>query len=218
MSKVVIGAVGLFFALGFCAAAAKESEPPMTKIVTQIFQINLVGDSVSTSPKTLYLAGTKYMRLEEEPDKGAGTQQLVVTNEPDSWAINLADKTGRHVVDEGPKFDIHAPIFWTSSGQVESDFVDLEFGSEMKFFGGGRAAVLEPRKIDGKSYKALSIKTGPHEVILFLDQKTGKPFQIDLHKFGRLVSYVRYLSYQTKLPFKEPLFLPPKDVQLTEQK
>jgi hypothetical protein len=209
--------LGSFAALGLCAVT-QAAEPSMTKIVVRMMVIGVAGDPIPAKPKTMYLAGEKYARLEEESDAAAASHNLIVTNEPDSWTINLATKTGRHQVDPGPKFVTHAPIFWTSTGQPEPDFEDLEFGAEMKFFGEGRGRELKPRTVDGQKYKALSIKTGPHEAILMLDPKTGKPFQIDLIKFERLVSSVRYLSYETNLPFDESLFRPPPDVLITQEK
>jgi hypothetical protein len=184
-------------------------------MVVRMMVVGVAGDPIPAKPKTMYLAGEKYARLEEELDAAAGSQNLIVTNEPDSWTINLATKTGRHVVDSGPKFVARAPIFWTSTGQPEPDFEELEFGTEMKFFGEGRGRELKPRDVDGRKCKALSIKTGLHEAILLLDPKTGKPFQIDLIKFERLVCSVRYLSYETNLPFDASLFQPPADVEIT---
>ncbi len=207
--------ISLVTAIGLCAIA-RAADPEVTKIVAQMIDPDVAGKAIPAKPKTMYLAGEKYARVEEEPDAAAGSQTLIVTNEPDSWIINLADKTGRHVVDSGPEFVTHAPIFWTTSGKPEPDFENLEFGAEMKFFGGGRARELKPRTVDGRKCKALSVKSGFHEVILLLDPKTEKPFQIDLIKFERLASSVRYLSYETNLPFDASLFEPPKDIQFTQ--
>ena len=206
----------LLAALGLCASG-RAAEPTITKIVAHMIVPGASGESVAAKSKTMYLAGEKYARVEEEPDAAAGSQTLIVTNEPDSWMINLANKTARHLVDSGPEFVTHAPIFWTTSGQPEPDFENLEFGAEMKFFGEGRGRELKPREVDGQKYKALSIKTGFHEAILLLDPKTGKPFQIDLIKFERRVSSVRYVSYETNLPFDASLFQPPSDVQITPE-
>jgi hypothetical protein len=206
----------LFVALGL-GASAHAAEPPMTKIVARMITASVVGDPIPAKPRTIYVAGEKYARLEEEPDAAGGGHKLIVTNEPDCWIINLVDKTGQHTVDPGPTFVFRSPIFWTTNGQPERDFEDLEFGAEMRFFGEGRARELKPRDIDGRKCKVLSIKTGPHEAILFLDPKTEKPFHIDLIKFDRLVSSVRYLSYETNLPFDASLFQPPPGIQITQE-
>jgi hypothetical protein len=208
--------VSLFAALGLCAGAP-AADPSMTKVVVRMIVPSETGEPIPAKPKTMYLAGEKYARVEEELDAAAGSQKLIITNEPDSWVINLVNKTAQHLVDSGPKFVTHAPIFWTSSGQPEPEFEELEFGAEMTFFGEGRGRPLKPRNVDGRRYKALSIKTGEHEAVLLIDPKTGKPFQINLIKFGRLVSSVRYLSYKTKLPFDASLFQPPPDIQITQE-
>ena len=206
--------IGLVAALGLCASGRAAEPPPITKIVARMI---VAGETIAAKPKTMYLAGEKYARVEEELDTAADSQTLIVTNEPDSWVINLMNKTGRHMVDSGPEFVTHSPIFWTTSGKPEPDFEDLEFGAEMKFFGQGRGRELKPRTIDGRKCKALSVKSGFHEVILLLDPKTEKPFQIDLIKFERLASSVRYVTYETNLPFDASLFQPPSDVQFTQE-
>ena len=174
----------------------------MTKIVARMIVLGVAGNPIPAKPKTMYLAGEKYARIEEEPDAKAGSHTLIVTNEPDNWIINLADKTGRHLWIPGRSL---SPMRRSSGQRADNRSrisSDLEFGAEMKFFGEGRALELKPRTIERQKCKALSIKTGPHEAILLLDPRTGKPFQIDLIKFERLVSSVRYRSYETDLPFK----------------
>jgi len=193
----------------------QAAEQRMTKVVVQMITPTVAGDPIPGKPKTMYICGTKYARVEEQPDENTQTESLIITREPDCWVINMMDKTGKHLVDEGPKFVARAPVFWTSSGQPEPEFTDLEFGKELQFFGEGRGKELEPRVVDGKKCKALSIKTGEHEVIAALDPKTGKPLQIELYKFGRLAATARYVSYEIK-PFEPALFEPPKDVTLVE--
>ena len=211
------------FCLGFMIALASvaaptswAAQPSITKITVEMILPNITGDLLPAKPKTIYRAGNKYARMEEKRDSLGGDQTLIITNEPDSWVINLSDKTGRHQVDAGPKFDTHAPIFWTTSGQPEPEFVELEFANELKFFDKDRALELKPRKVDGKKCKAFSIKTGPHEAILLLNPKNGKPLQIELMKFGRLVATAKYLGYETGLPFKASYFQPPAGIKLTE--
>ncbi|MGI9086234.1 MAG: hypothetical protein ACR2HH_00600 [Chthoniobacterales bacterium] len=211
--KLLTLALGL---VAFALSARGATEPSLTKIVVQVVTPNMAGEPIAANPKTIYRGGEKYARLEEKQDSLGGDQTLLVTSEPDSWVINLTQKTGRHIVDGGPKFTTSAPIFWSSSGQPEPDFLDLQFGNELQFFSKDRALALNPQTVDGKKCKALSIKTGPHEVILYLNPKTGKPLQVGLMKFGRLASTVKYLSYETNLPFKAALFKPPADISLTK--
>lgn len=211
LHSLVLGGLAIFLASG-----ARAAEPTLTKIVVQMVTPSSVGEPIMDKPKTIYRGGDKYARVEEKVDPKAEDQRLIVTSEPDCWIINVNDKTGRHEVDHGPKFVTSAPIFWTSSGQPEQDFVDLQFGRELEFFSKDRALELKPRMVDGKKCKALSIKTGDHEAILLLNPKNGQPLQIDLINYGRRAVTAKYLSYETDLPFKAALFQPPNDIKMTE--
>lgn len=204
------------------AVRSEAAEPAMIRIITRRISTAIQPNSFSAKPKTFYLAGKKYARIEEDLDTALGIHGLIITNEPDAWMINLADNTGRHMVDPGPTFVVHAPIVWVAKPKGQPDpekaFKDLEFGNETQFFSARGARERGMRKVDGKDCKALSLKRGTYELILLSDAQTGKPFQIDIIKDGRLDSSIRYLSYETNLPFRKSLFEPPKSVKLTEAK
>lgn len=206
----------------FVCLRAESAEPQMTKIVSRMISPQVKPNSFAAKPKTLYLAGEKYARAEEQPDAEHGIHGPLITSEPDSWIINLSDKTGRHIVDPGPTFVMHAPIFWTAKqkGQPDPDqeFKELEFGKEAEFFRQRSARDIGMRKVDGKDCKALSLRSGSREVILLLDSNTAKPCQIDIMKDGKLDFAVRYLSYETNLAFQRSLFEPPKGVKIVEAK
>jgi hypothetical protein len=212
----------LLIATAFVALRAETAEPSMTKIVTRMISPRVAQDSFAAKPKTLYRAGEKYARVEEQLDSEHGIHGLMITNEPNAWMINLTDKTGRHIVDPGPSFVMHAPVFWAAKqkGQPDPDkeFKDLEFGSEAQFFRQHGARDIGTRKVDGKDCKAFSIKSGSREVTLFLASNGDKPYQIDIMKDGKLDFSVRYISYDTNLAFQRSLFEPTKDVKITEAK
>lgn len=218
---VTVRLVILFAAFGV-GSSMQAAEPSMTRIVTRMISPSMPADAFAARPKTMYLAGKRYARLEEELDVQHGIHGLIVTSEPDSWMINLADKTARHFVDPGPTFVMRAPVFWVARPKGEPDpdqgFKELEFGEETQFFRQRKAREIGLRNIDGKSCKGLSVKMGSREVILFLDADTKKPHQIDLLKDGKLDFSIRYLSYAKGLPFQKSLFLPPNDVKVTEGK
>ncbi|MGB8475465.1 MAG: hypothetical protein WCE61_15390, partial [Candidatus Acidiferrum sp.] len=66
------------------------------------------------------------------------------------------------------------------------------------------------------TYEALSLKSGAIEITLLLDPKSGKPYEIgETHNHKPMMS-IRYLSYETNLPFRKSLFEPPKNVTMTE--
>ncbi|MDQ6940788.1 MAG: hypothetical protein M3119_11600 [Verrucomicrobiota bacterium] len=204
-----------FFAFVFMSVAADPDQPQtMKKMITRLSGEAVRNDAAAVRPRTLYRAGKKYLRLEEEADPNIGWHRLIVMNEPESWLINLEDQTGRHYVDKGPEFHTKAPIFWQPDGKPEGDFEGLEIGEEKEFFGNGPARSLGTRTVEGNRCKAHSIVKDRSEVILYLDEKTEKPYQIDLLKDGRLIESIRYLSYEAELPFDASLFEPPKSVMI----
>lgn len=201
-------------------STSNAAEREMTKIVSRAIGPQALPGSFAAKPKTLYLAGRKYARAEEETDVEHGIRSLIITNEPDSWIINLIDKTGRHFIDPGPTFDVHSPIFWTAKpeGQADPDkgFRDLEFGNEMQFFREHGAQDTGMRSVDGKTCRGLTIKKDSREVTLLFDPETSKPYQIDIGQDGKLEGSIRYLEYKTGLPFKKSLFEPPKSVKIVQ--
>src|SRR4029077_9853452 len=105
--------------------------------------------------------------------------------ETDAWIINLADKTGQHMLDPGPTFNAHLPIIVVPkpNGQVEAadkEFEDLNFGDEVRFFNQHKARDLGLRTVDGKECKAYSIKSGGREAVLLVQPGTEKPVQLDV--------------------------------------
>jgi hypothetical protein len=192
----------------------------MIKIVTRAMSPTLDPNSFAAKPKTLYRAGTKYARIEEAPDPENGIHGLIVINEPDSWLVNLAHKTGQHIVDPGPTFIVHSPVFWSAKREGEDDpdkyFKDFEFGRELEFFREHNAEKVENREVEGKQCRALRVKNGSREVILLLEPTIGTPWQIDIGKDGKLESSVRYLDYKTGLPFEKSLFEPPNGIKISD--
>src|ERR1700691_1890778 len=85
-----------------------SQDPPkqMTKVVVQLQGPEIPAESFAPKPKTMYRAGGRYCRMEEEPDTKNGIHGLAVTNEPDFWMTNLMTKTARHGVDPGPHIQL----------------------------------------------------------------------------------------------------------------
>jgi hypothetical protein len=88
-------------------------QPPkvMTKVEVFLEGPDVPAGSFATKPKVMYRAGTRYCRIEEALDAENGIHGLAITNEPDAWMVNLVTKSGKHMVDPGPKFNCHLPIF-----------------------------------------------------------------------------------------------------------
>jgi hypothetical protein len=220
------GIVPLAFVLALtsiCVRTTAADALRMTKIVFQRVSSNVALDSFAAKPKTICLVGDKYWRVEEPPNPERGTHNLSITREPDGWIINLADKTGRHMLDPGPTFIARLPIIWVPKANGQTDaadkgFEDLNFGDEVRFFYQHKARDLGLRTVEGKECKAFAIKSDGREAVLLVAPDTDKPVQLDVTRDGKPDFTIRYLSYETDLPFDPSLFEPPPGIKITESK
>src|ERR1700748_3900173 len=128
------------------AAFAGSAEPTVIKIVARFISPQIAPDSFAAKPKTSYIAGDRYARIEEEPDPANRIHALIIVNEPDSWMINLIDHSGRHIVDPGPTFVVHHNIL---EREAPKEFASFEFGKEIAFMRTHKAVPVAPREIDG---------------------------------------------------------------------
>ena len=164
-------------------------------------------------PKTLYLAGDTYARVEEEADPAQRIHGLMICSEPDIWMINLMGRQGQHIVDPGPTFTTHSPVL---PQDAPGDLASLEIGKEVAFFESRHAARLEPQTVAGQSCEVSEFKEANYRVVLNVDAATHKPFRLDVFKDGKPDFSIRYVSYEIDLPFDPVLFRPPADVTLTD--
>ena len=65
----------------------------MTKLTVKVESPDIPKDSFAAQAKRMYRAGSRYCRIEENPDPQNGIHGLVIVNEPDSYLINRLDKT-----------------------------------------------------------------------------------------------------------------------------
>ena len=206
--------------LALISAAVRSEEPTMTKLVTRLSGPKIPADSFAAKPVTFYLAVELYGRVEEEVDREHGVHPLFINSAPDTWIVNLANKTAQHVVDRQPPFSFHAPILFVPKAkdrpEANTEFKGLNFGTEVQFFREQGARDLEQRKVDGKECNAFSVTKGSIEVTLFVDSVTNQPSQLDIIKDGKLDRSYRYLEYKTNLPFQKSLFEPPAGVKVKD--
>jgi hypothetical protein len=200
--------------IGFIAQFAQaETGPPMTKIEYRGISPKRLPGSFGAKPVVLYIAGTTYSRTEEQPDPEQGIHGLIVCAEPDIWMINLIGRKGQHIVDPGPTFVTHHNILDRQAPQV---FSTLEFGKELEFFQSRHASKLKEQLIEGQSCQVSEFSHENIKVVLFVRSDTGKPFHLDVFKDDQVYFSIRYLNYQTGLPFDPALFTPPGDVTISE--
>lgn len=189
--------------------------PPLTKIVHRYIWPGGPAEAFAAKPKTLYIGGDKYSRVEEEPDPERHIHGLTICSEPDIWMINLDGRRGQHIVDPGPTYVTHHIIIGRDApGELRA----LEFGKELAFFLQHHAARLEPRVIDGVRCEVSEFTQDSYRLVLCLRPDTRLPFQLDVIKDGKAEFSIRYLSYDTEFPFSSALFKPPTDITMTEAK
>jgi hypothetical protein len=196
------------------AALAGPARPRVIKIVSRFISPQISPDSFAAKPKTVYIAGDRYSRVEEEPDAAHGIHGLIIISEPDSWMINLLDHSGRHIVDPGPTFIIHHNIL---GREAPKEFASFEFGKEITFMRTHKAVSLASREIDHQRCEASQFTHGAYRIVLYATSDTRVPFQLEVYKDGKLDFEVRYISYQTDLPFDANLFKPPPGITIIEE-
>jgi len=188
----------------------------MLKVSARLVPTNGAPNSFATEPKTTWRAGTKYARVAETPDTQNHIYGLMIINEPDAWMINLFDKSGRHIVDPGPSFDVHIPIFHVS-GEAKKNLDALEFGSELQFFTGNGAKQSPGEIINGKATDRYDATVSGSKLTLWTDAKSKKPVRVSLIT-GTQTQTIEYLSYEDNLPFDPSLFRPPTGIAMQEPK
>jgi len=193
---------------------AKEVNPPMTRIESRQISEKIPPDTFAAQPKVLYRAGATYMRMEEQLNPKDHVQQLIFVHEPDIWICNLASHEGEHQIDPGPTYVARAPVLTPSP----TAFSTLEFGNEKQFFAEHHATALPPRTLDGQACDVAELRGESFRLVLFSRTDTRQPFHLDVFKDDKPDFSVRYLHYQTGLPFDGSLFAPAKDLTITEAK
>jgi hypothetical protein len=88
----------------------------------------------------------------------------------------------------------------------------------VRFFRLHKARDMGLRKVEEKDCNALAIKSGGREAILLVDPATDKPVQVDFTKDQKPDFSIRYLSYETDLPFDPSLFELLPGLKITEPK
>ena len=141
----------------------------------------------------------------------------MIINEPDVWLVNLADKTAKHVVDQGPTFNCKLPIFATDPETLKSKIGELEFGRELDFFHSNGAKLVEGPKLE--SFKANYYKLTFGDSVLTLVERDDihAPILIGLIHADKVIQ-MRYYLWDDRVPFKEDLFAKPVGFKIEEAK
>ncbi|MGA7614735.1 MAG: hypothetical protein WBX15_06075 [Thermoanaerobaculia bacterium] len=212
MKVLIVLAMALNFSPTLLGACAPRK---MLRIVTQNESPDLVPGSFGALPKTIYRLGNRYARIEEQPDRAAGLHQLIVVNTPDTWVVNLTDRTARHFVDADPEGDLSVLLFppGTFGETFPNELERIEIGCEVAFFDshGSPKTVLKTEN-GTKITQAVGL-TG-WRLVLVRDRESGPPVLLFVFEGDEIVSAIRYLTWEELEP-DEKLFSRPKDVTIT---
>ena len=184
----------------------------MTKLEVVLQSPYAPAGSFAAKPKTIYRAGSRYCRVEEQEDAENKIHGLMVINEPDFWIVNLWDRTARHGVDPGPSFNCRLPIFADGSKEVSA----LEFGLEMEFFKSKGATPHSGPVLQTKQTTAYQVGIGDSQLALFSYGNPERPLGVGRVQ-GDKNEIVWYSGYG-QVPFDAKLFGKPESVKIEEIK
>lgn len=210
----------LGFALFLVSLAfAQDAPKTMHRIVVQLDGSEVPQNSLLRKPRTIYRAGSTYCRMEDIPDIEDNNSGMLIVNEPNAWMVNQTTKTARHMVDPGPSFNCHLPIF---SGPVPNapDTVDymklgLEFGHELEYFKRMGAVRQDPGPVLQKQKTiAYSLDMGGTRLALFTYGPSEFPLLV-AHTVGEKGEMFWYSGYG-QIPFDPKLFAKPEAVSISE--
>jgi len=185
----------------------------MSYIEFRFVSPSITRDSVEGSTRKIWRSGARYMRLQEAPDPQRHLHELVIINEPDVWMLNLIDNVAKHIVDPGPTYNAHFPVFQNESKRLTG----LEFGREQEFFAASDAHPSPDEVIDGVNCSVQTLDLESSTVRLYLRRSTGLPFQVSIVN-ARHAYAVRYDRYEPRLPLEPALFMAPVGAKIVEGK
>lgn len=204
-------------------ANALAEEPPatMTRLMVKLESPEIPKDSFAAQAKRMYRAGSRYCRIEENPDNANGIHGLLIINEPDSWLINRLDKTAKHIVDPGPTYNCRMPIF-VNGGEIKAaedvrkTLMELEFGKELDFFK-PRSGKPKPGPVmREKATMAYTTMVGEWQLFLFTAGNPEIPVAV-IRSSGETREIFWYGEYE-QVPFETKLFTIPDGVKIQETK
>jgi hypothetical protein len=163
-------------------------------------------------PKTIYVAGDRYGRIEQFADANSNFKHLILVDEPDIWLVDAVRKTAGHSANHGSDQRVHNPIL---GPEAPEEFVDLEYGRERKFFDDSHASPVA-EEWNGIECNVREVTAGPYRVRFLVDRKRSTPVRMEAFKDNEPLFALRYLSYSTDLKFDPTLFQPPKEFAIVE--
>ncbi len=187
----------------------------MIKMVVRLIGPEVKPRSFAAMPKTIYRAGPHYARIEDAPDARQEVQKLTIIAEPDAYSVNLIDKKGTHVIDQGGPNDLHLPVVLPFDPKHRLSNLDrLEFGDEFDFFQDAGAVKEAGPIINAKPTDAYLLKTAEGTAKLIVKSGTHVPITLSWRTKGGTYTY-EYISYE-EVPFDASLFAKPAGITYKE--
>src|SRR5688572_22311402 len=206
--------VVLLTVLAMSSANADCNLPPQVRIVTVNTSPGIPKESFAAQPLVMYRAGAERLRLEGAPDPANGIHQLIVSNWPDSWVVNLLDKKGQHVKDDDPVPVVHAPVITADpSLGVPTAWNALEYGCEWEFFSANKAAQVPNERHDLIKHQ---ITEGAWRITLVTARDSQTPWMMILAKDGKVAWAIRYTAYAVQEAVDPALFAKPEGITFTD--
>ena len=194
-------------------AAAACAPERMVRIVTRVATPPAEPGSFGAAPKTLYRLGTKYGRVEELPNPATKLHLLIVVNEPDVWMVNRLDRTGRHIVDQGPTFNFRAAIF--DKDGMPPILRSLELGCERAFLAANNAKPAGGAMFVSRRCELHTVTAADFRVTICLGAGK-KPMRASIYERGTLLFDMEYDSYEDELAPNLKLFERPAGIVFSE--
>lgn len=212
MMKIKIYFLAGVFFWALIVSAAHADNAKMTHIVFRFVDPQVPEGHLARAPKEMWRIGLRYLRFEGPPDSDRGIHSLVIVDEPNVFMINRYNNQGQHIVDPGPTFEVHMPVFqFPESSEIHK----LEFGREWEFFEQKKAQSMPNVKDGDKRYKSYLLEIDGTTLILFVDEATGQPAQLSLES-GDAAYVVHYDLYESGLEPDMNLFKVPMGVKISE--
>jgi hypothetical protein len=197
-----------FFFLTLVAAFLSQAitaSQTMTHITYRELPVNSAPEP--GRPKTAWIAGETYVRIEFPPEPGKTGCWISIINFPDKWHVNEALKEGSYWKDNSETLEFY-PAGYTGGLKKLSFGRELTFMQEYGF-------TNQPATVDGQLCDVWDAFVDGYLATLYVDHHAGTPFQLEVRRdtsSRTLVKKIRYDKYETGLVFDSVLFEPPAEV------
>ena len=189
----------------------------MVRIETANMTPRIPQGSFASKPRVLYRAGRLFARIEEARDTEHGIHGLIVVHAPDSWLVNLDDRTGQHIVDPDPEPGVRTMVF--QSEEMPSDFPtelsQLEFGCEVSFFSELKAEQT-PHEAGGRKLTKHVATKGIWRLTMLTEPGDSRPQALLLSQHDKVVVALKYISYRENQEIDLKLFEKPPGIAFQE--